>query len=198
MPVPVVQISASVNEKEMTKALDLCTALGTTTLAINPPKMFNFKSYAYLTDVLPRLQKDYPHIRFSLINPEDSTLFALPIPSYHFSNIVDIIKKYRCYLALDIANLDSNILDDEIMRRLKDFLPYLSVVYVSDKSRTGVTHLLPGDGVLKLPQLLQKLLDANYSRCISTKIVLSKSDLSDIDKVTTLLKKARNYFKLEA
>jgi hypothetical protein len=120
----------------MTKALDLCEALGTTTITINAPTMFNFKSYSYLSDVLPRLREDYPHIRFSLINPEDATMFALPIPQYHFSNIAEIIKKQHCYLALDVANMDSSALENDMMRKMKDFVPYLSTVYLSDKSRT--------------------------------------------------------------
>ena len=150
LPVAIVQVSSSVNQKEMTKALDMCEALGTTTITINAPTMFNYKSYSYLCDVLPRLREEYPHIRFSLINPEDASLFALPIPQYRFSNIAEIVKKQHCYLALDVANMDSTTLENDMMRKIKDFLPYLSTVYVSDKSRTGVSHLLPGEGVLKL------------------------------------------------
>lgn len=136
LPVAIVQVSSSVNQKEMTKALDMCEALGTTTITINAPTMFNYKSYAYLTDVLPRLREDYPHIRFSIINPEDASLFALPIPQYRFSNLAEIVKKQHCYLALDVANMDSTTLEDDMMRKLKDFLPYLSTIYISDKSRT--------------------------------------------------------------
>jgi len=157
LPVAIVQISSSVNQKEMQKALDICEALGTTTITINAPTMFNFKSYSYLNDVLPRLREEYPHIRFSLINPEDASLFALPIPQYRFSNIADIIKRYHCYLALDLANMDSNVLENEMSRNIDDFLPYLSTIYVSDKSRTGVSHLLPGEGVLKLQSFIEKL-----------------------------------------
>jgi sugar phosphate isomerase/epimerase len=194
LPVAIVQVSSSVNQKEMTKALDMCEALGTTTITINAPTMFNYKSYSYLTDVLPRLREDYPHIRFSIINPEDASLFALPIPQYRFSNLAEIVKKHHCYLALDVANMNSATLEDDMMRKLKDFVPYLSTVYISDKSRTGVSHLIPGEGVLKLNSLLGKLQSNGYSRYFSSKITFSKSDLSDGEKILALLKEVRKFY----
>ncbi|MEI8092295.1 MAG: hypothetical protein WCG98_09280 [bacterium] len=159
LPVKVIQVSGNVNEKEMTKALDLCYALGADTIAINAPKMFNFKAFSYVVDNLPRWKKDNKSIHFTIINPEDSNIFALPIPKYRFSNIVEIIKKYLCYVGLDISNMDSNAFENDFMRKIKDFLPYVAIFYMSDKSRIGEDHILPGDGVLKLDLLMGKLKD---------------------------------------
>lgn len=194
LPIKVIQVSNAVNQKEMDKALELCYGLGVDTISINAPKMFNFKSFSYLSDNLPRWKKENKSIHFTIINPEDSNIFALPIPKYRFSNIVEIIKKYLCYLGLDISNMDSNSLENDFMRRIKDFLPYISVFYLSDKSRTGEDHVLPGDGTLKLAFLLEKLKEYGFNRYISTKLKLSKADLSDVDKVKLILKKARKYY----
>ncbi|MEI7564039.1 MAG: TIM barrel protein [bacterium] len=194
LPVKVIQVSGNVNEKEMNKALDLCYGLGADTIAINAPTMFNFKAFSYITDNLPRWKKENKAIHFTIINPEDSNIFALPIPKYRFSNIVEIIKKYLCYLGLDISNMDSNSLENDFMRRMKDFLPYISVLYLSDKSRTGEDHVAPGDGTLKLDFLLKKLKEYGYNRYISTKLKLSKADLSDVDKVKLILKRARKFY----
>ena len=98
IPVKVVQVSQNVNIKEMHKALDICESIGADTIAINAPKLFNLKSYSYLADNLERLRDEYPQIKFSIINPEDTNLFALPIPKYRFANVVEIIKKHGSYL----------------------------------------------------------------------------------------------------
>ena len=70
-----------------------------------------------------------------LFNPEDNNIFALPIPAYRFSNMLDIIKKYNCALALDVANMDSQELEGNFSNKLDDFAQYLAMVYISDKSR---------------------------------------------------------------
>ncbi len=191
----VIQVSSNVNEKEMTKALDLCYAVGADTISINAPQVFNFRAYNYIVDNLPRLKKDNKDIRFTIINPEDSNIFALPIPSYRFSNIVEIIRKYLCYVGLDVSNMDSNVFESDFMRKIKDFLPYISVFYISDKNKAGKDHMLPGDGILNLPLLLKKLKDLNYARYISTKVTISKADLADTDKVKFLMKKMRKYYE---
>ena len=109
--------------------------------------------------------------------------------------MVEIVKKYLCYIWLDIANLDSDSFETDFMRKMKDFLPYLAVIYFSDKSRVGEWHILPGDGVLKLPTFLKKLKEYWYNRYVSTKIKISKSDLADSDKVKLILKKSRKYLQ---
>ncbi len=137
MPVKVVQTSESINIKEMHKALDICESIGADTIAINAPKIFNLKAYSYLSDNLERLRDEYPQIKFSIINPEDANLFALPIPKYRFANVVEIIKKHGSYLGLDVANLDSDAFEDDFMRKLAQFVPYTSVIYFSDKTKLG-------------------------------------------------------------
>jgi sugar phosphate isomerase/epimerase len=77
-------------------------------------------------------------------------------------------------LGFDIAGLDEDSLEDDFMRRLDDFIPYISTVYLSDKNKEGKSHLLPGDGVLKLPTLLKKLKKNNYNRYFSLKIDIVK------------------------
>jgi len=195
IPVKVVQVSQNVNIKEMHKALDICESVGADTIAINAPKIFNLKSYSYLADNLEKLRDEYPQIKFSIINPEDANLFALPIPKYRFANVVEIIKKHGSYLGLDVANLDSDSFEDDFMRKLAQFVPYTSVIYFSDKTKLGKWHVLPGDGILKLPAFLKKLKSIGYDRYFSTKIMLDKKDLADGDKVLTILTQAREYYK---
>ncbi len=195
LPVKVIQTSDNLNDKEINRAIDLCYELGVDTIAINAPKFFNFKAFSFISDNILRRRKENKSIHFSIINPEDSSLFALPIPKYRFSNMVEIVKRYLCYIWLDISNLDSDSFESDFLRKMKDFLPYLSVIYCSDKSRVWEGHILPGDWVLKLPTFFKKLKEYWYNRYISTKIKISKNDLTDSDKVKLILKKSRSYLK---
>jgi hypothetical protein len=36
---------------------------------------------------------------------------------------------------LDIATLDEDALENDFMRKIKDFVPYISVLYFSDKTK---------------------------------------------------------------
>ncbi len=193
LPIRVIQTSDTLNDKEIHRAIDLCYELGADTIAINAPKFFNFKAFSFITDNILKRRSEHKAIHFTIINPEDSSVFALPIPKYRFSNMVEIVKKYLCYIGLDVSNLDSDSFESDFLRKMKDFLPYLSVVYFSDKSRVWEGHILPGEGVLKLPMFLRKLKEYGYNRYISTKIQISKTDLADSDKVKLILKKTRNY-----
>lgn len=195
LPVRVIQTSDNLNDKEINRAIDLCYELGADTIAINAPTFFNFKAFNFIADNILRRRKDNKSIHFTIINPEDSSIFALPIPKYRFSNMVEIVKKYLCYIGLDVANLDSDSFETEFMRKMKDFLPYLSVIYLSDKTRIGEGHILPGEGVLKLPTFLKRLKEFWYNRYVSTKVKIAKSDLADSDKVKIILKKSRTYLK---
>lgn len=195
LPVKVVQVSENVNQKELNKALDICEATGADTIAINAPKFFNIKSFNFLEDNLENYKKDNKHIHFSIINPEDSSVFALPIPKYRFTNIVEIIKKYWCYLGLDIANFDADVLENDFTRKLSSFLPYISVLYFSDKNRVGDGHLLPWEGTLKLESFLKKIKQIGFNRYFSSKVTISKTDLADYEKLAIILKKIRNYYK---
>jgi len=81
------------------------------------------------------------------------------------------------------------------MRKLPQFVPYMSVVYFSDKTKLGKSHVLPGDGVLKLKSFLKKLKTAHYDNYFSVKLDLDKKDLSDNEKVLTILSQAREFLK---
>ena len=53
---------------------------------------------------------------------------------------------------------------------------------------------MPGEGTLKLAALLKKLKAGKYNRYLSTKVEIKKSDLADVDKVMSILKKTRKFF----
>ncbi len=195
LPIKVIQVSDRVNTKELNQALDLAAAVGADTIAFTAPTVFNYRTFNFIVESLPQLRDDNKDIKFTIINPEDSSLFALPIPKYRFANVVDIIKKFGCFLGLDVANIDEDALENDFMRKIQQFVPYISVVYFSDKSRQGKTHILPGDGILKLPSFLQKLKQGGYDRYFSSKIQIDKRDLADTEKVVMLFKNARAYFK---
>jgi sugar phosphate isomerase/epimerase len=195
LPIRIVQVSNNVNEKEINKALDLCDAVWADTLCINAPKYFNYKSFNFIADNINFYRKHNKNLNFSIINPEDSNFFVLPIPKYRFTNIVEIIKKYGCYIGLDIANMDVDGFEYIFMRKLNDFLPYVSVLYLSDKTKLWEWHVIPGEWVMKIPNLLKKMKEKWFYRYISVKVNITKSDLSDPEKVDLILKKIRNYLK---
>ena len=91
MPVYIVQTSAKLNQKELDKALDICQATNCDTICINAPKITDFKAYDFIADNLKTYKDNNPDIHFTIRNPKDSKLFALPIPEYRFSNIIDIV-----------------------------------------------------------------------------------------------------------
>lgn len=109
--------------------------------------------------------------------------------------MVEIIKKYWCNLWFDISSFDENVLEDDFMNKLDDFVPYISTVYLSDKTKSGKSHVLPGDGILKLPTLLKKMKKNNYGRYFSLKVNIEKHDLADLDKIELILKKSVKYFQ---
>lgn len=195
LPIKVIQTSDSINVKELNQALDLCEATGATTITINAPKILDFKSYNFLIDNLENYKKNNKWIRFSIINPESSNMFALPVPKFRFNNIVEIIKKYGCYLWLDIVNLDDNALENEFMRKVDQFIPYMSVIYFSDKTSIGEKHVIPWEWSLKLDKLLKKLKQCMFSNYFSTKVNIPKAELADSDKIILILKKIRKFYQ---
>lgn len=85
------------------------------------------------------------------------------IPRYHYSNKASIIKKHLMYLALDIANVEETELEEQFMKKMANFIPYLSTVYLSDVDHHGRKHLPLGDGSLKIPQLLKRFKQLEYA-----------------------------------
>lgn len=194
LPVYIVQTSAKLNQKELDKALDICQATNCDTICINAPKITDFRVYDFIADNLKTYKENNPDIHFTVRNPENSKLFALPIPEYRFSNIIDIVKKYDCYIGLDIANIDIDSFENEFVRRAEDYAPYISVIYLSDKSKNGKTHLIPWEGTLDLKTFFRRLKKSGYSRPMSIKLDLKPTELANKDKLRKQFKKIRNYY----
>ena len=194
MPVPVVQTSRKVNIKEMNQAVDLARAVEAKVVSVNAPEYFSVQSGRFLKKHLPSYKQHNKEIKFSIINPKKKNYLAI-IPKYYFQNMVDIIKTYKMYLALDVANVDEEVLESQFLRKMANFLPYLSVVYLSDVDKRGRSHLPLGEGELKLSLLLKKFKWLEYSEYFSVKLNLSQKDLADMDKVALILKKCRTYYK---
>lgn len=144
LPVYAIQTSGSLNSKEMNKVLDLCAANNCDLITINAPKFFDFKTYSFIANNIEEYQAQNPSLNFAIINPEDSNILAV-LPAYRFNNVVDIVKKYKCAIALDIANMDPEELEGNFINKLDDFSQYIALMYISDKSRKGKSHLLPGE-----------------------------------------------------
>lgn len=195
LPIKVIQVSSNVNTKELNKALDLCEATGADTITINAPKYFDLKTYNFIADNIATYKKENKHIHFAIINPEDANVFALPIPKYRFTNLVEIVKTYGCYLGLDLANFDAEVLENDLLRKLPNLLWYTAVIYFSDKSRTGEGHILPGEWSLKLTTILKKIKQSWFTRYFSSKINIGKGELADSEKLADILQKARKFYE---
>ena len=195
MPVYIIQTSSKINQKELDKALDLCQSTNADTICINAPKITDFKAYDFVTDNLKIYKENNQDINFSIINPKDSKLFALPIPEYRFSNIIDIVKKYDAYVWLDVSNIDMDTFENEFTRKIDDYAPYISVVYLSDKTKDWKSHLVPWDWMLDLKTFLKRLKKSWYSRPISAKIDFKPTELANKEKLRRQLKKVRTYFE---
>lgn len=194
LPIRCIQLSDRTNPREMNIALEMARKCECQIVSINSPSIFNIKSYSFLSNNLAGYRSQNSKIKFSIINPPKENLFILPIPKYRFSNIVDIIKKHHCYLGFDLVNIDDQMLENEFLRKVPNFIPYLSNVYLSDKSKTGQWHLPLGDGELKLPSILKKLKQYEYQWFFSIKLELTKRELSDQSKVELILKKCKTYY----
>ena len=194
MPVYIVQTSAKLNQKELDKALDICQATNCDTICINAPKITDFKAYDFITDNLKAYKDNNPDIHFTIRNPKDSKLFALPIPEYRFSNIIDIVKKYDCYIWLDTSNIDIDSFEDDFTRKIDDFAPYISVIYISDKSKNGKTHLALWDGTLDLKTFFKRLKKSWYSRPMSIKLDFKPTELANKSILKKQFKKIRAYY----
>ncbi len=195
LPVKVIQVSNRVNRKEINYATDLAKEVKAETIAINSPFVYDFRTFKFISKDLPAYRKHNPWIKFCVVNPPKSSLFALPVPKYHFTNIVEIIKKHKFYLGLDVANIDESVLENTFLRKIWNFIPYIGVIYVSDKTKTWVWHVSMWDWVLKLPSIFRKFKQNEYFGHFSLKVDISKKDLLDLEKIEQILKKNKIYFK---
>ena len=194
MPVYIVQTSAKLNQKELEKALDICQATNCDTICINAPKITDFKAYDFISDNLKNYKDTNPDIHFTILNPKDSKLFALPIPEYRFSNIIDIVKKYDCYIGLDINNIDVDLFENEFTRKIDDYAPYISVIYISDRTKNWKAHLALWDGTLDLKTFLERLRKSWYSRPMSIKLDFKSTELANKSAINRQLTKIRTYY----
>lgn len=194
IPVEVVQISNKANLKEMNQAVDLAKMIGAKVITINAPDFFNIGSYRFLSAHLPAYKHHNKDIRFSIINPEDKAILWF-IPKYHYSNKASIIKKHLMYLALDVSNIQETDLEDQFMKKMANFIPYLSTIYLSDVDHQWRKHIPLWDWSLKLQPLLAKFKQLDYAWYFSVKLELSKQELSDIEKVKLILRKCREHVR---
>lgn len=194
LPVYIVQTSTKLNQKELDKALDLCQATNCDTICINAPKITDFKAYNFITDNLKSYKQNNPDIHFTIRNPKDSKLFALPIPEYRFSNIIDIVKNYDCYIWLDISNIDVDLFENEFTRKIDDYAPYISVIYLSDKNKNGKAHLALWDWTLDIITFLKRVKKSWYSRPMSIKVDFKPTELANKSTLQRQLKKIRTYY----
>ena len=115
------ELSSSINQKTLNYAVELAEEVWTKVISINAPQIIDFKSYKFLIDYIKVYKKNYPDIKFSIINPEKSSLFMLPVPRYYFTNITDTIKKYWFCLAMDIVNMDEMTLETVFLKKMTNF-----------------------------------------------------------------------------
>jgi len=194
LPVRIVQVSNKVNAKELNQALDICEENWVKIININPPKYFDIKTYNFIIDNFATYKKHNQNIKFGIINPPEGNFFMLPVPTYHFRNIVEIIKKYWSYLCLDLANINTESLEGEFLKKIKNFIPYISSVYLSDKTKLGKTHIVPWEWIIKLTRVLKYIKNELYDWYFSVKIDIDKNDLADLDKTLLILQKATKYY----
>ena len=194
LPVYIVQTSTKLNQKELDKALDICQATNCDTICINAPKITDFKAYDFISDNLKSYKENNPDIHFTINNPRNSKLFALPIPEYRFSNIIDIVKNYDCYIWLDVSNIDTDLFENEFTRKIDDYAPYISVIYLSDKSKNGKNHLALWDWTLDLISFFKSVRKSWYSRPMSIKVDFKPTELANKSTLKRQFKKIRSYY----
>lgn len=193
LPVKVIQTSDNLNKKELNYAIELALELKVENIVINPPKYYNRRAAKFIKENLPAYQKHYSKIKFSLKNPPKDLLLNL-VPQYAFTNISEIFKTMWLKVALDIANLEEEKFDVIFLKKLPTLLPYVNVIYLSDKDRTWKSHLTLGEWNLKIPSFLKKLKQLEYDGLFSIKLKVSKKDLADIEKMKLMLKKCKTYY----
>jgi len=190
LPVHVVQTSPDVTSKEIQQALMLAQDVQAKVISCNAPGYFNIKSFKLLADGIPDWKKQFPQFQFAIITPDASSMTLLPVlPKNRFASIVEIIKKYQAMVGLDTSHITEDARDTMMLRKLENMVPYISIVYASDKDRAGHGHLPLGEGMLPIATLLQQLHKYNYTGCFSVKLDLPKRDLADPEKVTIFLTK---------
>lgn len=192
LPVCTIQTSPKINAKELNKALEVCEATGAKHILLNAPSYFDMKSYSFLSGNLATYKQQYPHITFSIINPDTASMAFLPFPKFRFNNIGEIIKKFECQLGFDVANMDEDTIDTMILHQGQSMSDSISICYPMDRKKEQV-HLLPGEGTYNLPKILQFLHNHKYQWYFSIKLNLDSQTLVDPDKILFKLQKSLEY-----
>lgn len=194
LPVDIVQTSPDLTVKEIEQAIQLAQEVGAKIVALNAPNYFNIKSYKLISDWLDEWKKQFPEIQFAIITPDASSMTLLPVfPKYRFSSIVEIIKERQTFVWLDTSHISEEARDTLLLRKLENMVPYIPVLYISDRNTKGMTHLPLGEGVLPIHTLLRQLYKHQFGWMFSIKLHLAKKDLADSDKVSILLHKCMSY-----
>jgi len=193
VPIKVIQLSNNVNKKEITYALELAKELDIKNININAPKYYNRRAVKFIEENLPLYQKTHSKISFNIINPPKSYLFTL-IPKYSFTNMAEIFKTYKLKVALDISNIEEDKFDLHLIKKIPNLLPYIPVVYLSDKDKLWKDHLWLWEWNMKIPTFLKKLRQLEFDGFFSLKLNILKKDLADVEKVKLILKKSKMYY----
>lgn len=196
LPIKIIQTSPWVTPVEIQQAITLSQEIGTKIIACNAPKYFDIKQFKLISDGVVDWKKQFPDIEFCIITPDSSSITLLPVfPKYRFSSVVEIIKKYHAPVGLDTSYITQESRDTMMMKRLENMVPYISVVYASDKNSSGKSHLPLGEWILPINTLVKQLYKFNYHGLFSIKLMLSKKDLADPDKIEIFLTKSITYIK---
>ena len=188
-----IQTSDNLNKKELSYAIDLSQALGVKNININPPKYYNRRAIKFIISNLPLYRKTYSNFNFNIINPPKDYLLTL-LPKYSFTNITEVLKTYKLKIALDISNIEEDKFDLHLIKKIPNLLPYIPLIYISDKDKLWKGHIPLWDWNMKIPSFLKKLKQLDYDWFFSIKLKITKKDLSDLDKIRLVLKKSKIYF----
>lgn len=194
LSIEIIQTSNKINAKELNQAVILCTTTWCKNIAINAPSYFDVKAYSFLTNNISSYQSQYPDIKFSIVSPDTSSMSYLPLPKYRFWNLADIIKKYKCWLALDISVIDEWIIDNFVMIKMPTLAEHIPICYISDRSKNEI-HLIPWEGNVNIPSLFKTLYKQKYKWCFGIKLSLDPQTLINDEKVSLLLKRTIQYIK---
>ena len=192
LPIYSVQTSSKINAKEMNKAIEICEVTGAQHILINAPKYFDVKPYAFLTTHLKTYQTQYPHITFSIINPDTASMAFLPFPKYRFNNVGEIIKKHHCKLWFDVSNMDEDTIDTMIISQSDHIVEHIAICYLSDRKKEK-SHLMPGEGTYNLTNILKTLSKNHYNGAFGVKLAFDAQTLVNNEKVLFQIQKSIDY-----
>ena len=196
LPIEIIQTSAWVTPVEIQQAITLSQELNVKIIACNAPKYFDIKQFKLISDGVVDWKKQFPDKDFCIITPDSSSITLLPVfPKYRFSSVVEIIKKYHASVGLDTSFITQESRETMMMKKLENMIPFISVIYASDKSSSGKSHLPLGEWILPINTLIKQLYKFNYHGLFSIKLTLSKKDLADPDRVEVFLTKSISYIK---